>query len=433
MGLLSWLFPTPEDRVARARRFFEQNRPDEARLELLGVDHPDAQELLARAHRELAVANLDAAVSWARAGDDDRVRIHLELADQFHEGGLEERFREARREMREMREARRAVEADAQREAQARLFDLDVPEQFDDGTAGLLPHADDPEREEVEQRIALLIENYPDALEGTVRDLGPEFITAVLELENGNPQDALMGLLDLPDKQPLVQWERARAAHALGDASSAATALRAFAKFAKGHHRIGNTHSGTYLAQLLAESGELDEALRVLRDVRRKAPQEGGALFAQLLMVTGELEKAETVTKDLLKKSPKAMPLYGLLARIRLAGDHRVEAMRALEAGLEATHCPPGKCGYQPPDLDAHRLLATLYLEDGIETQRALELSATAASLVNRPSWDDIYLRALVAKATQEPDAMALAERLLQSTPEDDPRRPKVLALTSAS
>ncbi len=430
MGFLSWLFPTPDDRVARARRFLEQGRPDEARLEVLELDHPDAAELLAESHRALALKNLQAAVEYGRAGDDGRVEIHLELADRFHEGGLENEFRETRRELRGLREERRLAAEREKQEEQARLLGLDVPEQFDDAASRIVP-VDEAERNEVEARVALLVENYPEPLQGQVRELGSDFVTAVLDLEDGKPHEALSALLDLPDKQPLVQWERARAAHALGDPSSAATAARQFAELAGGHHRFGRTHSGTYLAQLLAESGDVHGALRVIREVRRTEPDEGGALFAQLLMITGELERAETVTRDLLKKSPKAMPLYGLLARIRLAGDHRMEAMRALEAGLEATHCTPGRCGFQPPDLDVNRLLATLYLEDGIETARALELSETAASLVKNPSWDDVYLRALVARTTQDPDAEAIARRLLEGTPEQDPRRDKVLALTS--
>jgi len=431
MGFLSWLFPTPDDRVARARRFMEQDRPDEARLEVLGLDHADAPTILAEAQQALAIKNLEAALEYGRAGDEDRVRIHLELADTFHEGGLEERFRETRRQLRELRETRRVAEEQEKRAAESRLLDHDVPEAFDDGSRALVGAAgSDAERDELEARIALLVENYPESLREGVRDLGSDFVTAVLDLEDGRPHEALSILLELSDKQPLVQWERARAAHALGDASAAATAARAFSELAGGHHRMGRHHSGTYLAQLLAESGDVPGALRVMREVRRKEPDEGGSLFAQLLMVTGELEKAESVTRALLKQSPKAMPLYGLLARIRLAGDHRVEAMRALEAGLEATHCTPGRCGFQAPDLDTNRLLATLYLEDGIETERALELSETAASLVKRPSWDDIYLRVLVARTTQDPEAAALAERLLQSTPEGDPRRAKLLEIT---
>jgi hypothetical protein len=92
--------------------------------------------------------------------------------------------------------------------------------------------------------------------------------------------------------------------------------------------------------------------------------------------------------------------------------------MRALEASLEAVCCTPGKCGSQEPDLDTHRLLATLYLEDGLERERALDLARTAAGLVRQPTWDDAYLQALVAKVTGHPQAESLARRLVDRTPQ---------------
>ncbi|MBX2801702.1 MAG: hypothetical protein KTR31_28750 [Myxococcales bacterium] len=426
MGLLSWLFPSPEDRVVRAKRFLDNGRPDEARLEVLGVDLPQARDVLVEAETQLARQNLEAAVGYARADDDHRVHIHLELADQFHHGGLEEEFRTARREMREIRASRSEADQRAKEQEQARLLAADPlgltggPSWLDRQAPGDLL---DPDREEVEQRVALLVENYPEDLRKGVASLGADFAQAVLALEDGKPDQALQSLLALPDDAALVQWERARAAHALGDPSAAARAVRQFGDLAQGHHPMGRVHSGTYLAQLLAESGDPHGALRALREVRRRDPEQGGFLFAQLLAATDALEEAEATTTELIRRSPKAMPLYALLARIRLKGEHRVEAMRALEAGMEATHCAPGKCGFQPPDLDAHRMLATLYLEDGVERERALELADTAAGLVKRPVWEDAYLLALVARARSEPDARTMAEQLLANTPQGDPRR----------
>lgn len=426
MGLLSWLFPSPEQRVERGRRFLDKGRPDEARLEVLDVDHPEAPEVLKLAEQQLAEQNLEAAVGYARAGDDVRVHIHLELADRFHHGGLEERFRAARREMREIRNARSEADERAKDEAQARLMAVD-PLGLTGGPSWLEPQAPtdllDPDREEIEQRVALLVENYPEALRNGVGRLGADFAEAVLALEDGRPDQALQTLLALAEDEPLVHWEQARAAHALGDPASAARAVRTFAGLAGGHQPMGRVHSGVYLAQLLTEAGDAHAALRALRDVRARQPQEGGFLFAQLLTMTGELEEAEAATTELIRRSPRTMALYGLLARIRLKGDHRTEAMRALEAGMEATHCAPGKCGFQPPDLDAHRLLATLYLESGIERERALELADIAAGLVKKPAWEDAYLLALVARARGEPSARQMAEQLLASTPQGDPRR----------
>ena len=429
-GLFSWLFPSPEQRVAKARRYLEQGHPDEARLEVLEVNHPDAAAVLAQAEQALCERNLEAALSYGRAGDEHRVHVHLELAEQFHHGGLEERFRDVRRELREIREARTEEAQRAKDEETARMLNAD-PLGLGGGPSWLDPQAPGDmlaeDREEAEQRVALLIENYPEELRSSVRELGGPFVTAVLALEDGRPDQALQELIALPDDAPLVLWERARAAHALQDPAAAARALRAFAKHASGHHQMGRLFSGTYLAQLLAESGDAPGALRVMRDVRHSRPQEGGFLFAQLLLVNGEHEEAEAVTRELIRKSPKAMPLYALLARVRVAGGHRAEAMRAIEAGMEATHCPPGKCGYQAPDLDSNRLLATLYLEDGLETDRALELAETAARLVKQPTVEDVYLRTLVARTQGDPRAGAMAEQLANQLPDGDPRRERLL------
>jgi len=432
MSLLSWLFPSPADRVERARGFLAGGRPDEARLELLGVEHADSAAVLAEAETQLARQNLDAAVGYGRAGDDHRVSIHLELAERFHHGGLEEEFREARRALREIRADRGDTAARKKADAQARMMSAD-PLGMSGGPSWLDRTVPDdrlaPDHDEVEAKLALIVENYPESLRATVGGLGAPFARAVLELEEGRFDGALTALMGMPDDAALVQWERGRAAHALGDPAAAAQAVRAFAECAEGHHNMGRQHSGVYLAELLTESGDLSGALRVLRDQRRKDPQLGGALFAQLLMHSGALEEAEAVTAAMIKLSPKSMTLYALLARVRMAGDHRTEAMRALEAGMEATHCPPGKCGFQPPHLDAHRLLATLYLEDGVENERGLHLAGIAASLVKSPTWDDAYLRVLAARAQGDPAAQQLGRALLDRMAQGDPRRSRAEAL----
>lgn len=424
MGLFSWLFPSPEDRIAKAGRLLAQGRPDEARLEVMDLDHPGATAILAEAENALAVKNLEAALQAARVGDDQRAAEHLELATAFHKGGHEAAFQETRRELREIRSGREDAEARAKAEQNARLLQVDplgvAGGSFADG-APADPGVFEPDEEEVAQRLALIVESYPEALRERVSHLGAEFARAVLDLEEGRPESALPALVALPDSEPLVLWERARVAHALGDPASAAKAVRGFAQHAGGHQRVGTVHSGEYLAVLLAESGDLPAALRTLREVRSREPKVGGFLFAQLLFATRALPEAEQVLTQLVRENPKQPALYTMLARVRIAGDHRMQAMRALEACLETACCTPGKCGSQPPDLEVHRLLATLYLEDGIEKDRALELAEIAASLVERPVWDDAYLQAMVARSRGLPEATRIADHLRRITPSDHP------------
>ena len=64
---------------------------------------------------------IETAVSWCEAGDDGRARHHLEVAQNFHGGGLEEEFKEARRAMREIREAHRKEQSEKLAEREARI------------------------------------------------------------------------------------------------------------------------------------------------------------------------------------------------------------------------------------------------------------------------------------------------------------------------
>ena len=48
MGLLSWLFPSPEDRIRRAQDLVDRERYADARLEVMDIDHPEALEILER-------------------------------------------------------------------------------------------------------------------------------------------------------------------------------------------------------------------------------------------------------------------------------------------------------------------------------------------------------------------------------------------------
>jgi hypothetical protein len=426
MGLWSWLFPGPEDRIRNARAALGKGRPDHARLDVLDLDHPEAQAIRVEAETALAKLNLDAALMAGRTGDDARAAEHLQLAESFHHGGLEEAFRSTRAELREIRAARDAATQRREREERARLLAVD-PLGFTGGPSHLDPEVDpqafDEEEEELAQRLALHFEGYPADLRPRAAALGPAFAEAALAGSDGRWGDAWLRLVALPDAEALVQWERARAAHALGDQESVVGALRRFAELA-GHREIGGDHSAVFLARALLDRQDGAGALRVLRDLEAgggKMPPSGAFLLARLLASTGDLPSAEQRLRALIAAHPKEEALYTALARVRLQGGHRREAMRALEASMEACECGTGKCGSKPPDLDTHRLLATLYLEDGLETARALALARTAGALVRQPTWDDAYLGALAAKAEGRTDARELARRLQPHTPPGSP------------
>jgi tetratricopeptide (TPR) repeat protein len=435
MGIFSWLFPSPQDRLARARETLERGHAADARLMAMEVDLPEAAAVVEAAERRLALDNLQEVRTWADAGDDGRVEAHLELADRFKKPDLEEAFRDTRRYARERREARTAEERRRreEREARQRASDpLGIT-----GGANLLDGVGPgdvlgPDAEERAQRLALLVESYPKALRDTVAPLGRPFADAVLALDDGRPDLALQGLLSLPDDHPVVVWERARASLALGDAPAAAELVRRFVALV-GHQPMVPVHSAILLAQLLAHTGRLDDALRELAVARQKEPNVGDLVFAELLEAKGQLADAEKVLLAAVRVQPKALPLYGALGRVRLAGGHRFEAMQAFERAMDQCTCGTGKCGSQAPDPGITRALATLYLEDGADVARGLELADVALGFVRQPRWEDAWLATLAGWRRGEPGAHEQFGRLRAALPDGDPRVARVDATLAAA
>ena len=183
---------------------------------------------------------------------------------------------------------------------------------------------------------------------------------------------------------------------------TALESMRRFQRLTGQHYPIGTQHTGIFLAQLLIEARKHREALQLITDIRRDEPDFGGAIYAQLLSLHGKHVEAESVLLPLIQKYPKESSLYGMLANVRLAAGRDIEAMRALEASLEATHCAPGQCGYRPPNVAIIRSLATLYFERDMELDRAHELAEQAASLVQKPMWEDLYLAGLAGRQRRD-------------------------------
>ena len=61
MGIFSWLFPSPADRIAKAQRLMADERFAEARLEVIDVEDPAAEALRTQAEGALVTLNLNKA------------------------------------------------------------------------------------------------------------------------------------------------------------------------------------------------------------------------------------------------------------------------------------------------------------------------------------------------------------------------------------
>jgi len=411
MGFFARLFGTdPESRLAKARKFLEAGAWNDARMEVEGLDGFEAEGIRQRALRGLVELNLEEARLCLIAGDFERSKEHMDLAQQF--GATADELREVRRLAREEAATRKAQ---AEKEAAERM-NREVESEGNDPLWSLPPG--DPRL-----RYAMMLEGWPEGLRARLVALGPEFASAVLSLEEGDPKAAYEALGAFVDREPAAHYERARAAEVGGAPSLAAESLAAFGDKV-GHQRIGTMHSAIFHAQVLSRLGRPAEAQLVIEQALKKDPDLSlQAVRAQLLLANNQPAAAEKSAEQLISVASKDMGLYKLLAMARLAQNKRPGARAALEGGLGSCCSNPGKCGSQPYDVEVGRMLARLYLEDREDPARSEALLGDLAKHVQEPEWEDRYLLALRERNRGGADARSLGEKLARELPPRDPRR----------
>lgn len=424
MGILSWLFPSPEQKLANARVELERGRFADARALAQDANLPESAEVIDLATQGLCRLNIAHAQSWAEADEPEKVHAHLELAHQFVTPATASELAEATRAA-DRTLARKAAEKRAAAEA-VKAGWHEVDERFFGANGGApLPMPVAASQEEAEllyAQLSLVYENYPESLRPGMIRLGTDFADALLALEENDAPRALSILQHLPEDEPLVHHERARASLMLQDNQGAATGWRRFAELTGGHAHVGNQHTGVLLATCLVRLGDLRTAEDVLVAARKEDVALGGGLLAQLLEARGDYGGAESVLRDLLQRTGPQPIAYTMLGRVRAKAGKRLEAMATMESGLKACGCGTGKCGTFPPDLALYRGLATLYLEDGNDPARGIELALQAKEMIEQPQWEDLYLATLLARAQGDDQWPRMAEALRRHTPPGDPR-----------
>ncbi len=409
-GILGRLFPGwagPEAKLSRARSLIDSGQHNEARWMLEGLNHPDADLLLEQAREGLVLANLEEARARYSSGDRPGAEEHLELARQF--GATSD----------QLRSARRIGKQEAPRpETPAEPVALKT--EGDDPLWSLPP--DDPRLQ-----YAVTVETYPQELRARLIDLGPEFAAAVRRIDTGHPDAAFEAIGPFVSRDPVARYERARAALAAGKGPAAASDLLSFGDQV-GHQRIGTTHTAVLLSQVLVGLGRAEDALGPVQSARESAstPADVHALDgtrAQLLTVLNRLEEANTLATQLVRTAPRDMSIVRLLAQIREGLGERIQAMSILEDGLNRCCSSPGKCSNQPLDVAAVRHLVRMYLEDRVEPKRTEELLGDLRLHVKKPTWEDGFISALLARNEGQPQLDEMVSRLRSSISDGDPRQ----------
>jgi tetratricopeptide (TPR) repeat protein len=414
MGILRWLFPSPEDRIKKALGLIEVGEYARARLEVENLEGTKVEAIRQQAGSGLLHLNLELAVAEARAGQHERSTDHLKLAASFTGAG-DPAMRAARRQIRELK-----AEAEPPKPPKDLALARD-PEVLHAGPVSpddvwSLP-PDDPRLQ-----YAMALEGYPLELRARLLALGTDFALAVGKTAAGDPKDAVAALGKFIELEPAARWERARAAHAAGELGLASSDLQAFGdQF--GHQVLGGVHTAALLSRILGEQRRLPEGLDVLEAALVHEPNHLQLLGARtgLLEGLGRHAEADEAARELVKLAPRDMGLYKLMARCRVRAGKRIEAMQVLESGLKG-NCTSGRCGSQKFDVEAGRMLARLYLEDRLDPKRVGELLTRVKGGARERSWMDVYLETLQARNAGDPGALDRARELLGGLGDGDPR-----------
>lgn len=363
MGLLSWLFPKPADRIAKAKKLMAQSRFAEARLEVVDLEEEEAVALKTEAERALVKVNLERAQQFARAGDVGQVESCLNLAQNFSDGSQTELFEQTMEVIQSQAQERAVAEmwADLRRQAERRrrlgadpgdftlraydgtrtvrlffgaktAFSLPGLEVEPDQTWFRLPWVTlpaDPEApttDELAQAKAALVDAYPSHHADDLAAAGDVLARAVMDTAAGHPERAVEALIDLPADNLPRTFELGRAAAGLGVHQAAAYALKQFAEGdTEGEGKdaiVGGLSFRALYAAVLRWADVKETAYEHAVAARALEPAAIPHLFAALAIETRHFDEAEAVVADLADDNASKLQLASVLRLQRALAEH---------------------------------------------------------------------------------------------------------------
>lgn len=368
MGLFQRLIgSSPERQLAKAARHLENGRPAEA------------LDLARRAARETGAHEAEQMVETARRG---LVAHALEQAERAESS---EYFEDAAEWL---QTARQECDPDQREELESRITELRSQAADAETWEDLLDEAEGGETgaeaggefspEDLDNRFEALLGILEDPVADRYRDLGDEFRSAVLAVEEGRGElaiEQLEPLLARHADDPVLQLTRGRALLQTGDADTAQQALD-LAWRGLGSEPLDR--SGLFsVPALWAEATlarqrpeEVVERAGDLAVATVDSPEGRDHPLVQLvieaLLGLERFEEAKDLAQIAARRFSSESEFSRLLAMslYRLGG--RNEAIGVLEQAI-APSCASGSCSRPPVHLASIRTLASLYLDPDFE------------------------------------------------------------------
>ncbi len=344
MTWLDGLFSTDRRSVSHARGLILESRYDEALTALGDLETEPAQLARDEAREAAARRYLAGALEACRAGNGDAMRQLIARAQRDRTDRLAPLFHDTERARRGTRIRHAIAEhwvalldaADYQRDNHYHSAGRHIPRYRVFASPRLvraahtLWHPEDGSYEisvaEVEaadrgrllELSRLVTDQYPDDLAATLPDLGQEFVRAVLFVALARPDLAALPLVELPESDPMVCFERARIAHMLGQPDTALLALQGFVTLIGGHRTIRRLNSGVFMAQMAMALGDLGRAIQAMEAIPvRFLGKRPVALYARLLVDIGRLGDARDLLEDHLSRTSENHDAVAILYEVR--------------------------------------------------------------------------------------------------------------------